>query len=470
MSLNRFGYQQQLRRELRIRDLTAYGLVFMVVIAPFGIFGSVFQASGGMIALAYVVGAAAMIVTASSYGVMVGKYPVAGSVYGYAGRAVSPAVGFLTGWAVLLDYVCIPLLLSLVAGASMTSIVPSVPVWAWVIIFVVANTGMNVFGIKTTKLLNWIFLAAELVVLLIFLGYGLTALAQGKGHGFDLDPFYNGTSFTWSLVLGGVSIGMLSYLGFDALGLLAEDAADGARTVRRAMYLSLLVVAALFVAQTWVAALLVPDPDALIADGDPAGSAFYDAAEVAGGPWLATLTALATALAWGVANNMVAQVATSRLLMAMSRDRQLPAFLSRVSPARSVPTNAVLTTAAISLGVGVWMASREDGITLMSAMVNFGAMIAFIVLHLCVIWDWARTGRTGGVGRNVVVPVLGVAILLAVIWHANLLAQRVGLIWLGLGVLVLILLTATGRGPALPEAPAPAGDTTTSRKAVTENV
>ncbi|GLW35322.1 APC family permease [Actinoplanes regularis] len=466
MSIDRFGYQQQLRRELRIRDLIAYGLVFMVVIAPFGIFGSVFQASGGMIALAYVVGAAAMILTASSYGVMVAKYPVAGSVYGYAGRAIGPAVGFLTGWAILLDYVCIPLLLSLVAGASMASIVPSVPIWAWLIIFVLANTVMNVFGIKTTKLLNWIFLAAELVVLVIFLVYGLKAIADGKGHGFSLDPFYNGTSFTWSLILGGVSVGMLSYLGFDALGLLAEDAADGARTVRSAMYLSLLVVAALFVAQTWVAALLVPDPAGLIANGDPDGTAFYDAAEVAGGPWLGTLTALATALAWGVANNMVAQVATSRLLMAMSRDKQLPAFLSRVSLSRSVPTNAILATAAISLGIGLWMANRDDGITLMSAMVNFGAMIAFIVLHVCVIWDWAKNGRTGGLGRNVIVPLLGAGILVAVIFHAQLLAQKVGLIWLGLGVIVLIVLLSTGRKPALPEVPA---DDETP-KVVTENV
>ncbi|BCY11199.1 APC family permease [Actinoplanes sp. L3-i22] len=468
MSIDKFGYQQQLRRELRIRDLIAYGLVFMVVIAPFGIFGSVFQASGGMIALAYVVGALAMILTASSYGVMVEKYPVAGSVYGYAGRAIHPAVGFLTGWAILLDYVCIPLLLSLVAGAAMNSIVASVPVWAWVIIFVLVNTVTNVLGIKTTKLLNWIFLAGELVILIIFLGYGLKALADGKGHGFSLDPFYNGTSFTWSLILGGVSIGMLSYLGFDALGLLAEDAADGARTIRRAMYASLLVVAALFVAQTWVAALLVPDPDGLIANGDPTGSAFYDAAEVAGGHWLATLTALATALAWGIANNMVAQVATSRLLMAMSRDGQLPKFLSRVSLTRSVPTNAILTTAGISLVIGLWMARRDDGITLMSALVNFGAMIAFVVLHVCVIWEWVKTGRAGGVLRNVVVPAVGALVLIAVIWNGSLLAQTVGLIWLGVGAVILVVLLATGRKPSLPEVPGD-DDAATTAKAV-ENV
>ncbi|BCJ47059.1 amino acid transporter [Actinoplanes ianthinogenes] len=454
MSIDKFGYQQQLRRELRIRDLIAYGLVFMVVIAPFGIFGSVFQASGGMVALAYVVGAVAMLLTASSYGVMVKKYPVAGSVYGYAGRAIAPAVGFLTGWAILLDYVCIPLLLSLVAGAAMNSIVTSVPVWAWVIIFVLVNTVTNVLGIKTTKLLNWFFLAAELVILVIFLIFGLKAIADGKGHGFSLDPFYNGsTSFTWALVLGGVSIGMLSYLGFDALGLLAEDAADGARTIRRAMYLSLIVVAVLFVAQTYVAALLVPDPAGLIANGDPAGSAFYDAAEVAGGAWLAKLTALATALAWGIANNMVAQVATSRLLMAMSRDGQLPKFLSRVSLTRSVPTNAILTTAAISLGIGLWMASRDDGITLMSAMVNFGAMIAFIVLHVCVIWEWFKNGRQGSLFNNLLVPVLGAIVLIAVIWNGNLLAQTVGLIWLAVGAVVLVVLLATGRKPTLPEVP-----------------
>ena len=69
------------------------------------------------------------------------------------------------------------------------------------------------------------------------------------------------------------------------------------------------------------AALLVEDPATLIADGDPAGTAFFQTARVAAGSWLATLTALATALACGLANTMVAQVGTSRLLYAMARDR-----------------------------------------------------------------------------------------------------------------------------------------------------
>ena len=113
----------------------------------------------------------------------------------------------------------------------------------------------------------------------------------------------------------------------------------------------------LFIVQTWVAALLVPDPDTLIAEGDPAGTAFYDAAEVAGGAWLATLTAVATAIAWGFANSLVAQAATSRLLFAMARDRQLPAFLAKVDPKHRVPVNATLFVAVISLALGLYMAS-----------------------------------------------------------------------------------------------------------------
>ena len=216
------------------------------------------------------------------------------------------------------------------------------------------------------------------------------------------------------------------------------------------MIAALGVTGVLFIAQSFVAALLVKDPARLIAEGDAAGTAFYDTARVAAGPWLATLTAVATALAWGVANNMVAQVATSRLLYAMARDRQLPAFLAKVSVTRSVPTNGILLTAAVSLALGLYMASRDDGIALLAALINFGAMLSFVVVHLSVLARNLRGGpKLTGAFRSWVVPLLGIAVLSVVIYNANIVAQRVGLIWLGIGVLVLAVMTATGRRPRL---------------------
>jgi amino acid transporter len=447
--ISRYGYDQELHRSLTFADLLVYGLVFMVPIAPFGIFGGVFQGSGGMVALAYAVGMVAMMFTALSYAQMSRAFPMAGSVYTYAGRGIAAPVGFLCGWMILLDYVLVPGLLYLIAGVAMHSLVPAVPVWLWLVGFVVLNTVVNYAGIEMTAKVNKVMLVGELVVLAIFIVIGIVALAQGKGRGFDLTPIYNPDTFSVSLVFGAVSIAVLSFLGFDGISMLAEENKDSARAIGRSMVAALLLAGVLFIVQTWVASLLVPSPDRLISDGDPEGTAFYDAARVASGAWLAKLTALATAIAWGFANSLVAQAATSRLLYAMARDRQLPSFLAVVHPKKGVPVNATLLVAAVSLALGLYMAARDDGITLLSTLVNFGALTAFLVLHVSVVVHYVVRNGSRDWWRHLVVPVLGFAILAVVVVNADVAAQELGFVWLAIGVALLVLLLATGRRPDL---------------------
>jgi amino acid transporter len=444
-----YGYRQELKRSLSFTDLLVYGLIFMVPIAPFGIFGGVFQASGGMVALAYAIGMLAMAFTAASYSQMSRAFPMAGSVYTYAGRGIGQPVGFLAGWMVLLDYVLVPGLLYLIAGVAMNASVPAVPVWLWVVGFVVLNTVVNYFGIETTARINKLMLIAELVVLAIFLVVGIVALANGAGRGFDFSPVYNSSTFSFGLVFGAVSIAVLSFLGFDGISTLAEENRESARSLGKAMIAALVLAGSLFIVQTWVAALLVPNPETLIAEGDAGGTAFYDAATVAGGPWLATLTALATAIAWGFANSLVAQAATSRLLFAMARDRQLPAFLARVHPVRRVPVNATLLVAVVSLVLGIYMSAREDGITLLSTLVNFGALSAFLVLHVSVVVHYLVRRKSTDYWRHLAVPVIGFAILTFVVINAQVTAQTLGFAWLVIGVVVLAVLLITGRKPVL---------------------
>src|SRR6187200_3718452 len=193
--IEKYGYHQELHRSLSFADLLVYGLVFMVPIAPFGIFGSVFQGSGGMVALAYAIGMVAMMFTALSYAQMSRAFPMAGSVYTYAGRGIAAPVGFLSGWMILLDYVLVPALLYLIAAIAMNSLVPGVPVWLWLVGFVVLNTAVNYMGIEMTARVNKVMLAAELVVLAIFIVIGIVALAQGKGRGFDFSPLYDSGTF-----------------------------------------------------------------------------------------------------------------------------------------------------------------------------------------------------------------------------------------------------------------------------------
>jgi len=349
--LQRFGYQQELRRALRFRDLLAYGLIFMVPIAPMAIFGAVFSASGGMVVLAYAIGMVALVFTAFSYAQMIEAFPLSGSVYNYVGRGIGAPVGFLAGWAIMLDYVLVPSLLYLVASVAIHAIVPAVPVWAWLVGFVLINTVVNSLGIKLTAVVTWVMLVGELVVLLVYLGVGAWAVASGKGR-WTWEPLYNPDTFGWSLVLAATAVAVLSFLGFDGIAMLSEEARGGSKMIGWAMAGALGLAGVLFIAQTWVAAMLTPDPQALIANGDAGGTAFYDSAALAGGPWLATLCAVATAIAWGLPDSMVAQVAISRLLYAMARDRQLPGFLAKVSRKHNVPRNAILLVAAVSLALG----------------------------------------------------------------------------------------------------------------------
>jgi amino acid transporter len=161
------------------------------------------------------------------------------------------------------------------------------------------------------------------------------------------------------------------------------------------------------------------------------------------------LCAVATAISWGIANALVAQVATSRLLYAMARDRQLPAFLAKVSARHSVPTHAITLTAVLSLGIGLYMAWRSDGIALLSSLINFGALAAFLVLHVAVVWHYLIRRHSRNLVAHLLLPAVGFAVLAYVVVNANVAAQRLGFVWPSLGVLVLIGLYTAGRRPVL---------------------
>ncbi|MFI6477466.1 APC family permease [Nonomuraea sp. NPDC050663] len=450
-TVERFGYRQELQRSLGFADLLIYGLIFMVPIAPFGIFGDVFRASHGMVALAYLVGLVAMAFTALSYAQMARAFPMAGSVYTYAGRGIAAPVGFMAGWAILLDYILVPSLLYLIASAAMASFVPAIPIWGWLIIFVLLNTVVNYLGIQMTARVTKIMLIAELAVLAVFLVVGVMALASGKSQAETLSPVFDPNTFSWTVVFGAASVAVLSFLGFDGISTLAEENRESAARLGRSMVAALALVGVLFIAQTWVAALLTQNRAAVMTDDDVKNNAFYALAEFAGGPWLAILTAVATAVAWGFANSLVAQAATSRLLFAMGRDRQLPSFLAKVDPRHKVPVNATLVVALISLGVGLWMNTLDDGVSLLVSLVNFGAMTAFLLLHVAVVVHFVVRQRSRDLLAHLVAPAIGFAVLVFVVINANVAAQVLGFIWLGIGLVVLGVSYLLGRRPSLPQ-------------------
>jgi amino acid transporter len=134
----------------------------------------------------------------------------------------------------------------------------------------------------------------------------------------------------------------------------------------------------------------------------------------------------------------------------MARDRQLPSFLARIDPKHKVPVNATFAVAVVSLLLGVGMSLYDKGIDLLSTMVNFGAMTAFLLLHVAVVVHYVVRRRSRDWLAHLVVPVVGFAVLVLVVINADVAAQRLGFIWLGIGLLATIALYVLGRKPVLP--------------------
>jgi amino acid transporter len=444
--LESFGYKQELKRTLSPFDLLVYGLVFIVPIAPWSSFGFVFNASHGMVPLVYAVGLVAMLFTARSYVVMSAAFPVAGSVYAYAGRGIGVSAGFLAGWALLLDYLLLPTLIYVICAVSIHAVIPAAPKPVLVALFLGINTAVNIVGIESTAKLSVGLLAMQLLLLGAFLALCVIGLVHGvNGAHLTLSPLYDPAKMTPSLVFGALSLAALSFLGFDAISTLTEEARGGARAVGMATMASLLLAAGLFVLQTYLASLFVLDRKSF-APGDEAATAFFIIAKAIGGEPLRWSVSILGVLFSGLAGALTAQAATARLIYSMARDGMLPRALAHVGAKRKTPDRAILLVAAITLALGIFLVNQ---IELLTSIVNFGALTGFLALHISVVvWFMVRQ-KSRRWFTHLICPLLGFAIIGYVLLNTQTNAKIVGVAWLGVGAIVLLVIRARGGDPGL---------------------
>ena len=440
MTLQEFGYKEQLSRVLTTKDLVIYGMIFMVPIAPFGVFGFVWNESKGMVPLAYLVGLVGMFFTALSYAAMSRAFPLAGSVYTYAQRGLHEIAGFFSGWLILLDYLLVPSLLYLISAVALRPIFPAVPAWIWLAAFISFNAVVNLLGIEFTARVNRYMLVMELLTLSLFVVLGLIALYGGAGAGgLTLRPIYDPQVFSLSTVAGATSIAVLSFLGFDGISTLSEESRGNQGAIGRATVMSLVMVGGLFMLQTWIATDLARGMHFASTD-----TAFYEVAERAGGATLRLVTIMATVIASAIANAMAAQAAVSRILFAMARDGKLPRVLARVHPRYKTPHVSTLAVAVVSLLVGLFFTNHLDDL---SRIVNFGALTGFVLLHMSVVNHYFFRQRSGDWLRHVVFPLTGLAIIVYVLYEMDRAAKILGASWIAVGVVYYLALVFVTKKP-----------------------
>lgn len=430
-----------LRRRVTFPELIAYGLVFIGPAAAVGVFGSLDAKSHGVVPVVYLVATIAMAFTASSYVLMSREVPSAGSVFAYARAGLGRRPGFFAGWMIMLDYLLIPSVAYLFTGIALNSLFPSVPVWVWTAGAVLLTTVLNLAGSKIAARAAAVVVVVEVVILLVVLVLGTyVLLTQGPQRPWT-SPITGMGEFSWHAVWAAVSVAVLSYLGFDAIATFAEETVGDARVVGRATLTCLVVAGVLFMAQTYVGALLTRvTPQELAASPELQGAAYYTAVGDQLGGWLHTALALAKG-AGAAFSAMVGQAAASRILMAMGRSDVLPAGLTRVSARTGVPMVGVLVAAAGNVAMATWAATQPDGLDHLVSIVDVGALVAFVMLHASVVgyfWVRRRAGERS-LGAHVIVPVVGAVVLLVVLANASPTALIVGAVWALLGLTVMLL-------------------------------
>jgi amino acid transporter len=418
-----------LNRVLGLKDLVLYGIVLVQPTAPMPIFGVVAHEARGHVVTTVLFGMVAMLFTAVSYGRMAQAYPSAGSAYTYVGRELHPALGYITGWAMVFDYILNPIICVIWCSkaAIAMNLAPEVPYAVWAVSFAALFTGLNLRGIQASARTNqWLAIGLGLVIVLFSLAAVRTiARTPAASSGRWLRPFYDPEAFSWKAVSTGTSIAVLTYIGFDGISTLSEEAHNPRRNILRATVLTCLLTGLLAAAQVYAAQLVWPGYQ----DFPDVDTAFVHVARKAGGPVLFVLVSFALLIAT-VGSGTGAQLAAGRLLFGMGRDNAIPKrFFGALDPRTHIPRNNILLVGGLALA-GAFLVSYQLG----AELLNFGAFIGFMGVNLAA-WMRYFVRNSQKTFLNLVLPLFGFMICLWIWLSLRTPAKLAGLAWLSAGLL-----------------------------------
>lgn len=430
--------QPKLKRTMGLRSLVLFGLAYMTPIIVIGTFGVIAEDSQGASAMSYLLATVAMLFTAASYGRMAVLYPQGGSAYTYVGKSINPKLGFLTGWAVLLDYLFLPMVIWLIGASYLQAQFPSVPTWVWVLGYVVITTAINILGLNVADKINYALMAFQIIVIVVFVALSIRSVINGAGSDtlFSTQPF-TGQNSSFSAVVSGAAVAAYSFLGFDAVTTFSEETKTPKKTMPRAIMLIALIGGLIFIVVSYVLQLVHPG----YAFDDSSSAAYEIAMEVGGNLFTAVFVA---GLCFGqFTSGIAAQASASRLLYVMGRDGVLPRKIFGTLSARlSTPVADVLIVGVVGL-----IAMFLDVAT-STSFVNFGAFTSFALVNICVIVTFAKADPTyrkenlsGGIVRNIIAPLIGTACCVYLLIHLDTHAIVLGICWLIVGIAILSIIT-----------------------------
>jgi amino acid transporter len=427
-----------LRRVLTLWDLVFYGIVLIQPIAAVPLFGLADTISRGHVVTTILIAMVAMMLTAISYGRMATKYPKAGSAYTYVSRGLNANLGFLAGWAMILDYLLIPVLNVIYGALTLARVFSFFPYWTWAAILSVLITFLNVRGIKSTARTNIVLLVLMCGVIGAFMLLAIVYLYRlgGTGALISTQPFYTPGTTDLSSIATATSLAALTYIGFDGVTTLSEEVKNPGKNVLRATVLVCFVTGVFSGAQVYLAQRVWPDYTSF----PNVETAFMDISRRVGGASLFSAMAFTLILA-SLGSGLGGQAGAARVLFGMGREGALPRkVFAHLDSANGVP-NWNLWMIGIVAFAGSLILNFERA----AELLNFGAFLAFMGVNLAAMKQFYfndRGGRSKHWFKDLFLPALGFLFCFWICWNLPRPAKLAGGLWFAGGVIYLTFMTS----------------------------
>ncbi|HEY9495877.1 MAG TPA: amino acid permease [Intrasporangium sp.] len=394
------GYTSDFKRDMSFWGNFSLGFTYLSpVVGVYSLFAFAVATGGPASIWAVVIAALGQLLVALVFGEVVSQYPVSGGIYPWTRRLWGRRWAWMAGWIYMIALLVTIASVSYGAGpfvAMLIGIEPSTAVTvACAVGLIVLVTFLNLGGTNLLAKLAFFGFAAELVgalavggwLLLTQRHHGLSAIfdtAGTEGNGSYLPAF-----------LTAALLGVYLYYGFEACGDVAEEVKDPRRQIPRSMRMTIYIggFASFFI--TLALLLAVPDFGKVVSgeDADPVTTILQNAF----GP-VGFRVVLAIVLISFFSCALSLQAAASRLIYSYARDRMMPGWhaLSRFSPRRAVPPNALLLAAVVPAVIVLGSIVSENALTKIVSFAALGIYLGFMMVVLAALRARIKGWRPSG--------------------------------------------------------------------------
>jgi len=415
------------------RDVGLFGVVALAagsVIGggPFVLAGPASALAGPSVWLSYLVIGLPMIAVAVCYAAIASAMPIEGGTYYYPSRVLSPFWGFLAGWARWLAYITPLALTAFVFSDHIQTVAPNLPAAVLMVGFIGFFYLLNVLGIKISATAQMVMFGLLVCGFLIFIVAGLPKVqAQNFSPAMPLG---------FSGVVRGAALLFFAYVGFTAAAEIGEEVKKPERNVPLGMILGLLACIVLYVLMS-VAASGTLGWEAQASSSTP----IYDAAKLVL-PGVATTFLLVIVIMAVSTSQNGFQLAASRIVMSLGRDRAIPERLSSVNSRFGTPVWGLTATVLIALvfvfsGKGLVFACYTSNITFLFSYVV--VMVAVMVLKKRKPELYEKSPIKLKGAWQIVLPVIAMAVSVYFIVLQEPEAMLWSAAWLAIGVVVFLV-------------------------------